>query len=175
MTDDEAFRWNDDCVSEKDGVGKTETDSASEDCAEKNTVEDAGGDTVIGSSADNDDDRGKNLDAVGDTETDAEFTIGSVTDFDTKGEPRKDVVSSDTAESDTCADPDSCSDINFEGNIDDCSECARDNGADGDANMDAVSTNDIDDSFETDTDGVCDNNGEGRTVIDFNVDFGCRC
>ena len=170
VTDDEAVRWNDDCVSEKDGVGKTETDSASEDCAEKNTDEDAGGDTVIGSSADNDDDRGKNLDAVGDTESDAEFTIGSVTDVDTKGDPRKDVVSSDTAEMATCTDPDSCSDINFEGNIDDSSECARDNGADGDANMDSVSTNGIDDSFDTDTDGVCDNSGEGRTVIDFNMD-----
>ena len=70
----------------------------------------------------------------------------------------------------TCTDPDSCSDINFEGNIDDSSECARDNGADGDANMDSVSTNGIDDSFDTDTDGVCDNSGEGRTVIDFNMD-----
>ena len=37
--------------------------------------------------------------------------------------------------------------------------------------MDAVSTNGIDDSFDTDTDGVCDNSGEGRTVIDFNVDW----
>ena len=170
MTDDEAVRWNDDCVSEKDGVGKTETDRAAEDCAERNTDEDAGGDTVIGSSADNDDNRGKNLDAVFDTESDAEFPIGSVTDFDTKSDPRKDVVSSDTAESDTCTDPDGFSDIEFEGNIDDSSECARDNGADGDANMDAVSTNGIDDSFDTDTDGVCDNSGEGRTVIDFNVD-----
>ena len=36
--------------------------------------------------------------------------------------------------------------------------------------MDAVSTNGIDDGFDPDTDGVCDNSGEGRTVIDFNVD-----
>ena len=114
------------------------------------------------------DDRGKNVDAVGDTETDAEFTIGSVTDFDAESDPGKYVFSNDVAESDTCTDPESCSDIVFEGDIDDSPKCARDNGADGDANMDAVDTNGIDDSFDTDTDGVFDNSTEGKTIIDFN-------
>ena len=131
---------------------------------------DAGGATVIGSSADNGDDRGKNLDAVFGTETDAEFTIGSVTDFDTKSDPGKDVVSSDVSEKDTCTDPDSCSDMDFEGDIDDSPECARDNGADGDANMDAVGTNGIDDSFDSDRGGVSNNPSEGKTLIVFNVD-----
>ena len=115
-----------------------------------------------------DDDRRKNLDAVGDTETDAEFTIGSVTDLDATSDPGKYVFSNDVAESDTCTDPESCSDIDFEGDIDDSPECARDNGADGDANMDAVDTNDIDDNFDTDADGVFDNSAEGKTIIDFN-------
>ena len=170
VTDDEAVRWNDDCVTEKDGVDETETDCAAEDCAERNTEVDAGGDTVIGSSADDDDDRGKNLDAVFDTETDAEFTIGSVTDFDATSDPGKYVFSNDVAASDTCTDPESCSDIDFEGDIDDSPECARDNGADGDANMDAVGTNGIDDSFDTHADGICDSSTEGKTVIDFNTD-----
>ena len=155
MYDDEAVRWNDDCVSEKDGVGKTETGRAAEDGAERNIAEDVGGDTVTGSSADIDDDRGKNLNADGDTETDPEFTIGSV-------------FSNDVAESDTCTDPESCSDVDFDGDIDDSPECARDNGADGDANMDAVGTNGIDDNFDTDTDGVFDDCAEGKTILDFN-------
>ena len=167
MYDDEAVRWNDDCVSEKDGIGKTETDRAAEDGAERNIEEDVGDDTVTGNSADVDDNRGKNLDAVGDTETDTEFTIGSVVDFDAKSAPRKYVVSSDVAESDTCTDPESCSDTDFEGDIDDSPECARNNGADGDANMDAVDTNGIDDSFDTHTDGVFDNSADGKTIIDF--------
>ena len=160
MTDDEVVRWNDDCVSEKDGVDKTETDSAAEDCAE----------TVTGNSADIFGDRGKNLDAVGDTETDAEFTIGSVTDFDAKTDPGKDVVNNDVSKSDTCTEPDSCFDMDFEGDIDDSPECVRDNGADGDANMDAVGTNGVDDSFDSDRDGVSKNRSVGKTVIVFNVD-----
>ena len=119
MTDNEAVRWNDDCATELDGVGETETDRVAEDGAIRNTEEDSGGDTVTGSSADIDDDRGKNLDAFGDTETDAEFTIGTVTDFDLKSDTGNDVVSNDVAKSDTCADPDSCSDMDFDGDIDD--------------------------------------------------------
>ena len=160
VTDDEAVRWNDDCVTEKDGVDETETDCAAEDCAE----------TVTGNNADIGGDRGKNLDTVGDTETDADFTIGSVMDFDAKSDPGKDVFSNDVAEKDTWTDPDSCSDMDFEGDIDDSPECARDNGADGDANMDAVDTNGIDDSFDSDRGGVSNNPSEGKTVIVFNVD-----
>ena len=167
VTDDEAVRWNDDFVPEKDGVGKTESDRAAEDGAKRKIEEDVGGDTVTGSSVDIDDDRGKNLDAVGDTETDAEFTIGSVTDFDATSDPGKYVFSNDVAESDTCTDPDSCSDIDFEGDIDDSPKCARDNGAEGDANVDAVNINGIDDNFDTHIDGVFDNSADGKTIIDF--------
>ena len=60
--------------------------------------------------------------------------------------------------------------MDFEGDIDDRPECARDNGADGDANMDAVDTNGIDDSFDSDRGGVSNNPSEGKTVIVFNVD-----
>ena len=91
-------------------------------------------------------------------------------DFDAKSDPGKDVVSNDVAESDTCTDPDGCSDMDFEGDIDDSPECARDNGADFDANMDTVGTKGIDDSFDTDRGGVSNNPSEGKTVIVFNVD-----
>ena len=60
--------------------------------------------------------------------------------------------------------------MDFDRDIDDSPLCARDNSADGDAMMDTVGANGIDDSFDTDSNGVCDNSSEGGAVIDFDMD-----